>query len=62
MPRSLPKNTSEISIPAYGDGYLLKALLTTCDGIENDGSFIILGTATAVPAWFYIPFLAYLVC
>ena len=62
MARKLPQGTKLIQIHAYEDNYPLNALLTEpVGGMGEEGPFVILAPATAVPAYFYVSFLSYLV-
>jgi len=60
----LPRQTSIVSVPAYEDGLLLKALLTVpseeAEKTYPDGPVVVMAAATAVPCRFYLPFLCYL--
>lgn len=61
----LPRQTSIVTVPAFEDGLILKALLTVPseDAASNlvDGPVVLLATATAVPCRFYLPYLCFLV-
>lgn len=62
----LPRQTSIVTVSAYEDGLILKALLTVpseevASNSEDRGPVVLLATATAVPCRFYLPYLCFLV-